>query len=174
MSSIVSRSPEVFRDAGSLGSPMNQRNDAFWMSIRLGTSSTFPSFEKVLRTRGEVVSGKAKPPGRARRGIRLVGSGPRAQPRTLAGGDCSCKQGRATPPAGWASADGVPVGHYTRSCRTVKSRFPGSENGIRAPRVVPSQATSAELPRSALGVRMRLRHDRGERHAEGALEGTAH
>src|SRR4051794_16876110 len=47
---------------------MNHRNDAFWMSIRLGTSSTFPSLEKVLRTRGEVVSGKAKPPGRARRG----------------------------------------------------------------------------------------------------------
>src|SRR6059058_3039853 len=68
MSSIVSRRPEAFNEAGSLGSPMNQRNDAFWMSIRLGTSRTFSSFEKDLRTRGEVVSGNAKPPGRARRG----------------------------------------------------------------------------------------------------------
>src|ERR671939_55339 len=69
MSSMVSRRPDVFSDAGSLGSPMNHRNDAFWMSIRLGTSSTFSSLEKDLRTRGEVVSGNAKPPGRARRGI---------------------------------------------------------------------------------------------------------
>src|SRR4051812_15323836 len=146
MSSIVSRSPDVFRDAGSLGSPMNQRNDAFWMSIRLGTSSTFPSFEKVLRTRGEVVSGKAKPPGRARRGIRLVGSGPRAQPRTLAGGDCSCKQGRATPPAGWASADGVPV--VTIPDGVERSRA-GSWLGERDPRLlldVYTDNVSAELP----------------------------
>src|SRR6516164_8134509 len=68
MSSIVSRRPEVFSEAGSSGSPMNHLNDAFWMSIRLGTSRTFSSLEKDLRTRGEVVSGNAKPPGRARRG----------------------------------------------------------------------------------------------------------
>ena len=38
---------------------MNHLNDAFWMSIRLGTSRIFSSLENVLRTRGEVVSGKA-------------------------------------------------------------------------------------------------------------------
>src|SRR6185503_16650928 len=70
MSSMVSRRPEVRSDSGSLGSPMNHLNDAFWMSIRLGTSRTFSSLENVLRTRGGVVSGNAKPPAGLEREIR--------------------------------------------------------------------------------------------------------
>src|SRR6185295_19858335 len=63
MSSMVSRRPEVAKDFGSDGWPMNHRNEAFWMSMRLGTSRTFSSFENVLRLRGAVVlAGKASPP----------------------------------------------------------------------------------------------------------------
>src|ERR671917_136714 len=59
MSSIVSRRPDVCSVAGSDGSPMNQRNEAFWMSMRLGTSRTRSSLENVLRLLGAVISGKA-------------------------------------------------------------------------------------------------------------------
>src|SRR5918912_170555 len=63
MSSMVSRRPEAENDFGSSGWPMNHRNEAFWMSMRLGTSRTFSSFENVLRLRGAVVlAGKASPP----------------------------------------------------------------------------------------------------------------
>src|SRR3954462_4087637 len=114
MSSIVSRRPDVFSDAGLLGSHMNHLNDAFWMSIRVGTSRTFSSLENVLRTRGEVVSGNAKPPAGLEREIRRVGSGPRAQPRTLSGCPIPRKQGQSAPPAGWASAAGY-LGSLYRS-----------------------------------------------------------
>src|SRR5689334_18602024 len=123
---MVSRSPDVFSELGSLGSPMNHRNDAFWMSIRLGTSSTFSSLEKVLRTRGEVVSGKAKPPGRARRGFRRVGSGPRAQPRTLSGLCCSRKHGRSAPPRERLPQRGT-CSHYTESPPRSEERRVGKE-----------------------------------------------
>src|SRR5436190_21129008 len=63
MSSMVSRRPDAPNDLGSDGWPMNHRNEAFWMSMRLGTSRTFSSFENVLRLRGAVVlAGKASPP----------------------------------------------------------------------------------------------------------------
>src|SRR5690349_14105146 len=63
MSSIVSRRPEAASDLGSAGSPMNHRKEAFWISIRLGTSSTFSSLEKVRRLLGAwVLAGKASPP----------------------------------------------------------------------------------------------------------------
>jgi hypothetical protein len=52
MSSIVSRRPLVLKVDGRAGSPMNHRNEAFWMSIRLGTSSTFSSLENVRRLLG--------------------------------------------------------------------------------------------------------------------------
>ena len=52
MSSIVSRRPEMASEAALAGSPMNHRKEAFWISIRLGTSSTFSSLEKVRRLLG--------------------------------------------------------------------------------------------------------------------------
>src|SRR6185437_16893076 len=63
MSSIVSRRPDAASDLASAGSPMNHRKEAFWISIRLGTSSTFSSLEKVRRLLGAwVLAGKASPP----------------------------------------------------------------------------------------------------------------
>src|SRR4051812_16593636 len=100
MSSIVSRSPDVFSEAGSAGSPMNQGNDAFWMSIRLGASRTFSSLEKDLRTRGGVVSGKAKPPGRARRGNQAGRIRTKGATENPIRGYLTTQIGRLAPPAG--------------------------------------------------------------------------
>src|SRR6476646_5172194 len=103
---MVSRRPDVFSELGSLGSPMNHRNDAFWMSIRLGTSSTFSSLEKVLRTRGEVVSGKAKPPGRARRGNQAGRIRTKGATENPIRGLLLTQTWSVSLAAGWASATG--------------------------------------------------------------------
>src|SRR5438105_3401594 len=122
MSSMVSRRPEAFSEAGSFGSPMNQRNDAFWMSIRLGTSRTFSSLEKVLRTRGEVVSGNAKPPGRARRGNqagRIRTKGATENPSRL---QLPAQTGVAGPARGMGVRAPGAANHYTAGRLVVKSR----------------------------------------------------
>src|SRR3954447_21716774 len=115
MSSIVSRRPDEASDDGSPGVPMNHLKDAFWMSIRLGTSRIFSSFEKVLRTRGEVVSGKANASRGALRGSvwRGRGSGPTAQPRTLSAVGLPRKQGEASRRMRQGCRAGNAFGHYT-------------------------------------------------------------
>src|SRR3989304_5420843 len=72
MSSIVSRSP----------SSMNHLKEAFWMSIRLGTSSTWSRREKLLRSRRAatfVAKSYDLPPGRVERtmGVRHRGTAAR-------------------------------------------------------------------------------------------------
>src|SRR5690349_1806874 len=122
MSSMVSRRPDVASDAGSPGSPMNHLNEAFWISIRLGTSRIFSSLENVLRLRGEVDSGKANAARGASRGSiwRGRGSGPTAQPRSLSGVPGSRKHGAASRrmrPSGRAGKAWV---HYTDGGVNVK------------------------------------------------------
>src|SRR5690242_19618415 len=122
MSSMVSRRPDVASDAGSPGSPMNHLNDAFWMSIRLGTSRIFSSLENVLRLRGEVVSGNANASRGASRGSiwRGRGSGPTAQPRSLSGVPGSRKQGAASRRMRPSCRGGYAFDHYTDAAPDVK------------------------------------------------------
>src|SRR6188472_2283257 len=96
MSSMVSRRPEVVKDFGSSGWPMNHRNEAFWMSMRLGTSRTFSSFENVLRLRGAVVlAGKASPPAGLVGELRSVVPDQGATPKVSSEGPCPQRDRRA-------------------------------------------------------------------------------
>src|SRR3954467_13038135 len=150
MSSIVSRRPDGFSELGSLGSPMNHRNDAFWMSIRLGTSSTFSSLEKVLRTRGEVVSGKAKPPGRARRGNQAGRIRTKGATENPIRGRLLTQTRSVVPAAGWASATGLPAVTIPKAPRRSSGRA-GSVVAVEH---------AADGAQTLLEVRrMRLLHD---------------
>src|SRR6478672_9563419 len=147
---MVSRRPDVFSELGSLGSPMNHRNDAFWMSIRLGTSSTFSSLEKVLRTRGEVVSGKAKPPGRARRGNQAGRIRTKGATENPIRGLLLTQTRSVSLAAGWASATGYLQSLYRKP--------PGGQ--VAEPESVVAVEDAANRAQALLQVgRVRLLHD---------------
>src|SRR3954454_7159868 len=131
MSSIVSRRPEVCRDAGSRGSPMNQRKEAFWMSIRLGTSRTFSSLENDRRTLGAVISGKAALLPRGTKGMKGGWTGQTAQPRRVSAETDSRKR----VDAGAALSRGRQQGHYieaSRECKRWRAKRPASADVRRA------------------------------------------
>ncbi len=86
MSSIVSRRPDDLQRVGDhWGSPMNHRNDAFWMSIRLGTSRTFSSLENVLRILGASCFRQSKASRGALRGSEASGPDQRRNPEQYQG-----------------------------------------------------------------------------------------
>src|SRR5947208_3047314 len=122
MSSMVSRRPEAPNDFGSDGWPMNQRNEAFWMSMRLGTSRTFSSFENVLRLRGAVVlAGKASPPAGLVGELRSVVPDQGATPKVSRGGPCPQRTGeRAACGPNFPSRSGAISAHYTAGPAQVK------------------------------------------------------
>src|SRR6476619_4236825 len=116
MSSMVSRRPEVAKDFGSSGWPMNHRNEAFWMSMRLGTSRTFSSFENVLRLRGAVVlAGKASPPAGLVGELRSVVPDQGATPKGSRGEPCPQRTGgRAAGGANFSSPQQCYLGSLYR------------------------------------------------------------
>src|SRR4249919_2088564 len=122
MSSMVSRRPEAPNDLGSDGWPMNHRNEAFWMSMRLGTSRTFSSFENVLRLRGAVVlAGKASPPAGLVGELRSVVPDQGATPKVSSGGPCPQRTGeRAACGPNFPSRSGAISAHYTAGPPQVK------------------------------------------------------
>src|SRR5947208_1798537 len=142
MSSIVSRRPEEASDLGSEGSPMNHRKEAFWISIRLGTSSTFSSLEKVRRLLGAwVLAGKASPPEGLEGGFKRRGTGPTAQPRRVSARQVPRKRGR-----GRRLPQGILMGNST--CRGVPlqptiPRRPVRSSQLRGERNEPAQRAAA-------------------------------
>src|SRR3954452_15141064 len=129
MSSIVSRRPETASDLGSAGSPMNHRKEAFWISIRLGTSSTFSSLEKVRRLLGAwVLAGKASPPEGLEGGFKRRGTGPTAQPRRVSARQVPRKRGRGRRLRqgilmGNSTCGGVPLAQLYRVPRSGQAEF---------------------------------------------------
>src|SRR6478672_5339092 len=130
MSSMVSRRPETPNDFGSDGWPMNHRNEAFWMSMRLGTSRTFSSFENVLRLRGAVVlAGKASPPAGLVGELRSVVPDQGATPKVSSGGPCPQRTGeRAACGPNFPSRSGAISAHYTAGPPQVKPTACGTSH----------------------------------------------
>src|SRR6476620_10146564 len=171
MSSMVSRRPETPNDFGSDGWPMNHRNEAFWMSMRLGTSRTFSSFENVLRLRGAVVlAGKASPPAGLVGELRSVVPDQGATPKVSSEGPCPQRTGeRAACGPNFPSRSGAISGHYTAidpqvkptACRTSRGLGGGSTalggRSRRRPGDVQRMMARGQVPRPVRHERRLLR-----------------
>src|ERR671936_383730 len=85
------------------------------MSMRLGTSRTFSSFENVLRLRGAVVlAGKASPPAGLVGELRSVVPDQGATPKVSSEGPCPQRTGeRAACGPNFPSRSGAISAHYT-------------------------------------------------------------
>ena len=103
------------------------------MSMRLGTSRTFSSFENVLRLRGAVVlAGKASPPAGLVGELRSVVPDQGATVKVSSEGPCPQRTGeRAACGPNFPSRSGAISGHYTAGLPQVKATACGTSRATR-------------------------------------------
>ena len=138
--SMVSRRPDVFSELGSLGSPMNHRNDAFWMSIRLGTIEHLLELGEGLTDAGRGGFRQSKASRQGSKGIQAGRIRTKGATENPIRGRLLTQTRSVSPAAGWASATGYlqslyrkPPGGQVHEPRPMKSIVPSLLWRTRSP-----------------------------------------